>query len=142
MLVNQKNGQLNLAQNLSVFRYMPIKEFTSREDYSLWENIMDSEFMLGYMNEYKGYMDQKINVSLFFLRTFLWCVELSFFLPTEQKSRFRESDYPNADALRWRFHEKFLRSELGDPPYNYQWGFISLGNSQFDKFSIIHIEYT
>lgn len=141
MLVNQQNGQLYIAPGLTLFHHQSLKTFTSREDYYLWQNIINDKSISGYMKETEGYAEQKTITSLFFVRDVLWCVELSFFLPTEQKSRFRESSYPNGDMLRWRFHEKFLLDELGSPPYNYDWGFISLGHSGIDRFAVIHIEY-
>ena len=84
---------------------------------------------------------KKVNISVYFIKEILWSVDLSFFHPYEKEERFRTGTFPNSDVKRWYLHKEFLEQVLGEPPYNYSWGFVSPGYSQLDQLAIVKIEY-
>ena len=106
----------------------------------LWQISIENELYKGFTQNLIDNNNRKVNVHIVFANSCLKTILLSFFLPSEKTERFRESNYPNADMQRYYLHDAILRETLGDPPYNFKWGFISLG-SGIDWFSAIVIDY-
>jgi hypothetical protein len=140
-MINTKNGFLDISIGLNLYSQQPVVEFENRFDINSWENVIRDQMYIGYRKDVVDYEQRKLNVAVYFIKKCLWSVDLSFFLSGETEYRFREGNYPNADMKRWYLHEAILRTQLGDPPYNYPWGFIALGHSQLDRLAIIKVNY-
>jgi len=140
MFVDELSGQVSINPETSFYPKLQITEFTSRRDIDSWEITVNNGVYKGLRKNLIDYQGAIISVHAVFLNSYLRTVSLSFFLAGEKENRFRESNYPNSDIRRHYLHDAFLRKILGDPPYNFDWGFIALG-SDVDSFSAIFINY-
>jgi hypothetical protein len=84
--------------------------------------------------------DKQVWVAVFFLDRGLHKVHLSFFLPDEVDQRITLSSYPDSDLRRYLLHNTLLEEEFGESPYNFPWGFITLGYT-YENYSAISIRY-
>jgi hypothetical protein len=143
LLINNQTGQLSLNSEVKFYPKLHNIEFMSRPNIELWKETVSSSVAKGWERNLLDYKDRKLNVEALFLKSHLHKVRLSFFLTSEQETRFRESNYPNFDSRRKYLHTAILHETFGilpHKPYRFDWGLVHLSIST-DRFEVIVVHY-
>jgi hypothetical protein len=141
LIINEVTGRIEISPQLSLYPYMLLADFQQKHLDDTWKLVRSQNKYTSYERELFDYFSRKLNISIHFYDEVIFIIEVSYFIHGEVETRFREGNYPNSESRRSQYHHELLISELGEPPYKFNWGSITLGYSSIGNFASIVIEY-
>jgi hypothetical protein len=140
-MIDRTDGSVTLNHQFSISSELDLEEFSQLPEFNHWKAVKPFVYAKDY------FLEQASRVSVWIMfdvsTQHISRCEISLHSENDEAKEklFLSQAWHHFFLQRKQQHNEFLKSELGDKPYNFSWGWITVGTNEIGNDVAIKIRY-